>query len=92
MDFLFEHGLIYGLGLFVVGILLLMVGRKGNNRSVRAHTINGPVVMGDMNVGTTVNHQAPSRGWVEWSGWTMTLGGLVAGLVSLYVTFFPVKS
>ncbi|CAO3374355.1 hypothetical protein [Azospirillum argentinense] len=77
------------------GVAMQIANRGRSGRSVRAKSIGGNVYMGDVNIDSTVTHNAPpppaKRGLFDWSGWLLTAGGFVLSAYSLYLTLYPLK-
>ena len=83
--------------MMAAGVALQVTNRGRSGRSVRAKSIGGNVFMGDVNIGNTVTHNGPpppppKRGLFEWSGWLLTAGGFILGLISVYPMLFLAKS
>jgi hypothetical protein len=70
--------LIIGIVVLALGLALVVAGRSGG-RTVKARDISGTVINGDVTVNAARNDK-PVRGWVEWTGWGMTLAGVLLGL------------
>lgn len=81
--------------MMIAGVAMQVANRSRSGRSVRAKSIGGNVYMGDVTIGSTVTHNAPpppaKRGLFEWSGWLLTAGGFVLGLISVYPMLFLEK-
>ncbi|KAA0681534.1 hypothetical protein [Roseomonas genomospecies 6] len=87
--------MIVGLAMMAIGMAMLFANRGRSGRSVRAKSIGGNVYMGDVNIGSTITHNAPpppaKRGFFEWSGWLLSAGGFVLSVISVYPMLFPIK-
>lgn len=65
--------LIAGTVLASIGLVVVLAGGRGQNRLPRPGTVTGPADI------------EPPRGWLEWLGFGLTVGGFVMGVVGLFL-------
>lgn len=71
--------LIAGTVLASIGLVLVLAGGRGQDRVPRAGTVTGPA---DLDPPPEIR---PARGWVEWLGFALAVGGFVMGVMGLFL-------